>query len=104
MFDFQQKGENMENSLPIMQSNAFFSGLTDTEILSILNCVDGRLVSKPKNAWFLEAGDVTEAMGLVLSRFAIQCMNTTHINYLFSLFFTYLYRLSNSINIKKSVT
>ncbi len=54
-----------------MQSNAFFSGLSDAEILSILNCVDGRLVTRPKNAWFLEAGDVTEAMGLVLSGSAL---------------------------------
>lgn len=57
----------MKKYLPVLRRSPFFSGLEDTEILSVLQCVNASLISKPKNAYIFHAGDTTEVMGLVLS-------------------------------------
>lgn len=57
----------MEKYLPFLKSSPFFTGLNDTEILSVLHCVRATVISKPQNSYIFRAGDSTEVMGLVLS-------------------------------------
>ena len=57
----------MEKYLPILRNSPFFKGLTDNEILSILNCVNATITSKERNSYIFRAGDSTEVMGLVVS-------------------------------------
>ena len=57
----------MEKYLPILRSCPFFMGLKDTEILSILHCVNAVKVSKASRSYIFKAGDSTEVMGLVLA-------------------------------------
>ena len=57
----------MEKYLQILRSCPFFMGLNDTEILSILHCVNAVKVSKASRSYIFKAGDSTEVMGLVLA-------------------------------------
>lgn len=57
----------MQNFLPVLKKNPFFSDLEDSEILSILHCIDGTVKHQEKGSYLLHAGDSTEAMGLVLT-------------------------------------
>ena len=57
----------MEKYLPILRSCPFFMGLNDTEILSILHCVNAVKVSKASRSYIFKAGDSTDVMGLVLA-------------------------------------
>lgn len=57
----------MQKYLPILRSCPFFNGMRDEEILSILHCVQASMVTRPRGAYILRAGDTTEVMGLVLS-------------------------------------
>lgn len=57
----------MKKYLPILKSSPFFKGLSDNEILSILNCVSATTVSKERDSYIFRAGDSAEVMGLVVS-------------------------------------
>ena len=57
----------MEKYLPILKVSPFFKGLSDSEILSVLHCVNATTISKKRNSYILRAGDSTEVMGLVVS-------------------------------------
>ena len=57
----------MKKYLPILRNSPFFKGLTDNEILSILHCVNGTIISKERDSYIFRAGDSTEVMGLVIS-------------------------------------
>lgn len=57
----------MEKYLPILKVSPFFKGLSDSEILSVLHCVNAATISKKRNSYILRAGDSTEVMGLVVS-------------------------------------
>ncbi|MDO4621713.1 MAG: Crp/Fnr family transcriptional regulator [Eubacteriales bacterium] len=57
----------MKKYLPVFRRSSFFTGMEDTEILSILHCVNAALLKKKKNEYIFRAGDSTEVMGLVLS-------------------------------------
>ena len=57
----------MEKYLFILKSCPFFSGMTEQEILSILHCMDARVVAKERNEYIFRSGESTETMGLVLS-------------------------------------
>ena len=57
----------MEKYLPILKSSPFFKGLSDSEILSVLHCVNAATISKKRNSYVFRAGDSTEVMGLVVS-------------------------------------
>lgn len=57
----------MKKYLFILKSCPFFSGMSETEILSVLNCVDGKIQKKQYKEYILRAGESTQAMGLVLS-------------------------------------
>lgn len=51
----------------VLKNSPFFSGMTEDEILSILNCVGARVTVRKKGEYLFRAGDSTTAMGLVLS-------------------------------------
>ena len=57
----------MEKYLPILKVSPFFKGLSDSEILSVLHCVNAATISKKRNSYIFRAGDSTEVMGLVVS-------------------------------------
>lgn len=57
----------MEKYLPILKVSPFFKGLSDSEILSVLHCVNATTISKKRNSYIFRAGDSTEVMGLVVS-------------------------------------
>ncbi len=57
----------MEKYLPILRNSPFFKGLTDSEILSILHCINATVISKERDSYIFRAGDSTEVMGLVVS-------------------------------------
>ena len=57
----------MNKFLPILRLNPLFQGLSDEEILTSLNCINARLISKPSGSYIFNAGDYTDSMGLVLS-------------------------------------
>lgn len=61
----------MKKYLPILRNCRFFAGLNDDEILSILHCVDGSVVSKDQGSYIFRAGDSTEVMGLMISGSAL---------------------------------
>ena len=57
----------MEKYLFVLRNSPFFQGMTDDEILSILQCVNATVLKKEKDAYIFRVGDSTDAMGLVLS-------------------------------------
>ncbi len=57
----------MEKYLFILRNSSFFSGMTDAEILSVLHCVEGRVIQRKAGEYILRAGESTQEMGMVLS-------------------------------------
>ncbi|MGN0355265.1 MAG: Crp/Fnr family transcriptional regulator [Muricoprocola sp.] len=57
----------MKRYLSILRKSPFFTGLNDTEILSVLHCISASVSKKEKGTYIFRAGDSTEVMGLVLS-------------------------------------
>lgn len=57
----------MEEYLAVLRSCPFFMGLSDTEIMSILHCVNAVKAPKASGSYIFRAGDSTEVMGLVLT-------------------------------------
>lgn len=57
----------MEKYLSVMKRSPFFSGLEDSEILSVLKCVKASVISRPQGSYILHSGEHTDVMGLVLS-------------------------------------
>ncbi len=57
----------MEKYLPILESCPLFSTMTSNEILSVMNCIKGRIIRKDENEFILRVGEATREMGLVLS-------------------------------------
>ena len=57
----------MEKFLPIIRKTHIFSGLSEEEILSVLDCVEARVESYAKDSYLLRIGDNVEAVGLVLA-------------------------------------
>ena len=56
----------MEQYLFILRNTPFFQGMTEEEILSVLHCVNARIIRKNKDQYILRVGDTTQTMGLVL--------------------------------------
>ena len=56
----------MEQHLFILRNSPFFQGMTETEILSVLHCVNATVISKQKGEYIHRVGDSTDTMGLVL--------------------------------------
>ncbi|MBQ6601917.1 MAG: Crp/Fnr family transcriptional regulator [Eubacterium sp.] len=57
----------MEKYLFLLRNTAFFSGMTDAEILSVLHCVEGRLVHREAGEYIFRAGEAASECGMVLS-------------------------------------
>lgn len=57
----------MEEYLSILCSSRLFSGVTETEILSMLNCLAAKKENFQKEVFLLRAGDRVESVGLILS-------------------------------------
>lgn len=57
----------MKKYLSALKNSPFFSGMTEEEILSILHCVDAKILSKKCGEYIFRVGDSTTAMGLVLT-------------------------------------
>lgn len=60
-------GVYLEKYLEILKNCPFFGGMSEKEILSILQCVDVKVKFKKSSEYIFYAGDSTEVMGLVLS-------------------------------------
>lgn len=56
----------MKQHLFILRNSPFFQGMTEEEILSVLQCVNATVQHKKKDEYIFWAGDSTESMGLVL--------------------------------------
>lgn len=67
MFENKQGGAFLEKYLEILKNCPFFGGMTEKEILSILQCVDAQVKDKKSDEYIFRVGDSTEVMGLVLS-------------------------------------
>ena len=63
----------MKKYLFILKNCPFFSGMSEEEILSILNCIDAKVLCKEANEYILRAGDSTTSMGLVLKVLFWRC-------------------------------
>lgn len=57
----------MEKYLPVLRRSPFFAGMKDEEILTVLHCVEGKVLSSEKDQFIFRVGDSTDVMGLVLS-------------------------------------
>lgn len=57
----------MKKYLFLLKNCPFFMGLTEEEILSILHCVDAKVITKENNEYLFRMGEHTQTMGLVLS-------------------------------------
>ena len=58
---------NLEKIFTYFKNSPFFKGLSDREILSILQCVNATTISRKRDSYIFRAGDSTEVMGLVVS-------------------------------------
>ena len=63
--------DNLEQFLPILRTASIFSGMSDSEILSVLHCMGAFVSDKEKDSYLLRAGDTTSTMVLLLSGSAI---------------------------------
>ncbi len=57
----------MKKYIPILQRSPLFTGLHESEILTILNCLKASVLKKEKDSYILRTGDTTDTMGLILS-------------------------------------
>ena len=61
----------MKKYLPMLKSSPFFGGLSDDEILSVLHCIQGTVVTKKQEAYIFRTGEPTTVMGLILTGSAL---------------------------------
>ena len=57
----------MKDFLPVIRSSSLFSGISETELVAMLSCLETREERFPKDTFLLRAGDTAESIGLVLS-------------------------------------
>lgn len=57
----------MKKYLSVLRSCTLFHGLSDSEILSSLNCIGAEIETRKKNEYILRAGEKTDSVGLLLS-------------------------------------
>ena len=56
----------MKQYLFILRNSPFFQGMSEEELLSVLQCVNAVVQHKKKEEYIFRVGDSTESMGLVL--------------------------------------
>lgn len=57
----------MKKYLPILTQCPFFCQMSEEEVLSVLQCVEARVISRQNGESIFQVGDRTSSMGLVLS-------------------------------------
>ena len=57
----------MEKYIFVLRNSPFFSGMSDQEILSIMHCVEGRIISRRAGEYIFRAGEAASEMGMVLT-------------------------------------
>ena len=57
----------MKDFLSILRTSQLFSGISESELASMLSCLDTRKEDFPKEAFVLRAGDTVDSIGIVLS-------------------------------------
>ncbi len=57
----------MKEILSVLRSSRLFSGVSESELTSMLSCLDTKIEDFPKEAFVLRAGDTVDSIGLVLS-------------------------------------
>ncbi|MDO4339055.1 MAG: Crp/Fnr family transcriptional regulator [Eubacteriales bacterium] len=57
----------MKKYLSVLRRCTLFQGLSDSEILSSLNCIGAETETREKNEYILRAGEKTDSVGLLLS-------------------------------------
>lgn len=67
MFEIKQNDKKFDDYISILKEHPLFSGLADSEICVLLECIKATVVSKKAGEYILSAGDTTEEMGFVLT-------------------------------------
>ena len=67
MFEIKQGDSFMKKYLFVLKGCPFFSGMSEEEILSVLDCVEAKFQKKQHEEYILRSGESTQTMGLVLS-------------------------------------
>ena len=57
----------MKEFFSVIRSSQLFSGISEDELEAMLNCLDTRKTSFPKDTFLLRVGDPAESIGFVLS-------------------------------------
>ncbi len=57
----------MKEFFSVIRSSQLFSGISEDELEAMLNCLDTRKTSFPKDTFLLRVGDTAESIGFVLS-------------------------------------
>lgn len=57
----------MKNFFPVIRSSRLFSGISEDELSSMLDCLSARYEDYPKDSFLMRVGDTAEEIGLVLS-------------------------------------
>ncbi|WP_400207805.1 Crp/Fnr family transcriptional regulator [Candidatus Methanomassiliicoccus intestinalis] len=57
----------MKQYLSILSKTSLFAGLSEEELLSVLDCLQGRVAKYAKDAMILRTGDLVYELGIVLS-------------------------------------
>lgn len=57
----------MKQYLSILSKTSLFAGLSEEELLSVLDCLQGRVTKYAKDAMILRTGDLVYELGIVLS-------------------------------------
>ena len=57
----------MKIFLPVLRSSRHFSGISDSNITSMLSCLDTKMQTFPKDTFLLRSGDAVDTIGFVLS-------------------------------------
>jgi CRP-like cAMP-binding protein len=61
----QRKGKNMKTDISIVKRALLFQGMTEEEIVAMLNCLRARSASYDKNSFIFRRGDSVSSIGLV---------------------------------------
>ena len=67
MLEFQQREIFMDNYFEIIKHCLLFEGIEDSEIKTLLNCLNAVKRSYKKNEFVFSAGDRVQSVGIVLS-------------------------------------
>ena len=56
----------MKDFLSVLRASPLFSGISESELTSMLSCLEPRKEDFPKEAFVLRAGETAESIGIVL--------------------------------------